>query len=597
MSFGSIPVFSSLAFEAGPEKILFPMPWFPNRVFAMIPLPQSVSQPDLIPARILNEHAYCPRLAWYEWIQAQFTDNADTVDGTFQHRRVNLPDRKDFDPPEIEEEPFEPFHARSVMLSSLVHGIIAKMDLLEIDGSNATPVEYKRGKVPDVPHHSYEPERVQVTAQALVLRENGYTVTEGIIYYIASKTRVTVPITQDLIDLTLGHAKALREMAVSDKIPLPLQDSPKCPRCSLVGICLPDETNWLIQHPQKDTPTEDKVRRLVPARDDREPAYILAQGAQVGKSDTRLIVRLKGETLREIKLHDLSQLSLFGNVQITAQALREVAMADIPIAHLSQSGWFYATTQGFGIKNIQLRILQFQAAADPAQSLALAKSFIQAKIKNQRTLLRRNSLPDASPPLDLLAQSIDDAGNASSLESLLGIEGNAARHYFQGFGQLLTNPETFLFLDRNRRPPKDPINATLSFLYAMLIKEVHITLTAVGFDPLCGFFHQPRWGKPALALDLAEEFRPLLADSTALTLINTGELQETHFIRRAGSCAFTEAGKKRVITGWERRLDKLVTHPLFDYAVSYRRILEIQARLLSRVIMGEIATYPGFTTR
>jgi CRISPR-associated protein Cas1 len=254
-------------------------------------------------------------------------------------------------------------------------------------------------------------------------------------------------------------------------------------------------------------------------------------------------------------------------------------------------------TSGFGIKNIELRIRQFQVAGNPTQSLLLARGFIQAKIKNQRTLLRRNAVQDCQLQLDQLAQSIEDAGNAASLESLLGVEGNAARMYFQGFSQLLSNPETFQFLDRNRRPPKDPINAVLSFLYAMLIKEVHIALAAVGFEPLCGFFHQPRWGRPALALDLAEEFRPLLADSTALTLVNTGELQENHFIRRAGSCALTEAGKKRVIAGWERRLDKMITHPLFDYAVSYRRILEIQTRLLSRVIMGEISTYPGFTTR
>ena len=160
-----------------------------------------------------------------------------------------------------------------------------------------------------------------------------------------------------------------------------------------------------------------------------------------------------------------------------------------------------------------------------------------------------------------------------------------------------TSIPAFEFTARNRRPPRDPVNALLSFLYAMLTKDLVVTLVGVGFDPYLGFYHQPRYGRPALALDLMEEFRPLVADSVALGLINNGELRPSDFITRVGAVALTESGRRRVLDAYERRLDLLVTHPRFGYAISYRRIFEVQVRLLARFLMGETASYPAFCTR
>ena len=151
--------------------------------------------------------------------------------------------------------------------------------------------------------------------------------------------------------------------------------------------------------------------------------------------------------------------------------------------------------------------------------------------------------------------------------------------------------------DRNRRPPRDPVNAVLSFVYSLLVKELTIVLQAVGFDPMLGFFHRPRYGRPSLALDVAEEYRPLIADSTALMAFNNGELDHTSFLERAGAVTLTEAGRKSVIAAFERRLEQEVTHPIFGYRVSYRRILEVQARLLARTITGELPEYIPFFTR
>jgi len=218
------------------------------------------------------------------------------------------------------------------------------------------------------------------------------------------------------------------------------------------------------------------------------------------------------------------------------------------------------------------------------------------KIKNCRTLLRRH-LQNGRATVAHLGELAKKAQRAEDATSLLGIEGTAAREYFAGFAQLLKGSPVFNLEGRNRRPPRDPVNALLSFLYAMLTKELTVVVHTSGFDPMLGLFHRPRYGRPSLALDLAEEFRPLVADSTVLTLVNNGEVSESSFIRRSGGVALTDPGRKAVIAAFERRMDTLVTHPLFGYRISYRRILQVQARLLGRAILGEIDNYPSFSTR
>jgi CRISPR-associated protein Cas1 len=194
------------------------------------------------------------------------------------------------------------------------------------------------------------------------------------------------------------------------------------------------------------------------------------------------------------------------------------------------------------------------------------------------------------------------AATAASIESLLGIEGAAARLYFGSFPSMLRNEKrlpgaAFEFQNRNRRPPRDAVNCLLSFLYAMLVKDLTATVLAIGFDPYLGFFHRPRFGRPALALDLAEEFRPLIAESVAINAINNGEVGPNDFFSRAGGVALTADGRKTVLAGYERRLATQVRHPTFGYRVSYRRVLEVQARLLAAHLLGEVPAYVPFMTR
>jgi CRISP-associated protein Cas1 len=549
--------------------------------------------PDLLPARMLNEYVYCPRLGYLEWVQGEFAENVFTEDGSYAHRRVDERD-EELAPPLDDEAPKV---SRSVLLSAQKLKLIAKIDLVETAGKAATPVDYKRGKKPDIPEGAYEPERVQLCAQGLILRDNGFECSSGVIYYSGSKDRVAVNFDQTLVERTIALAESFREIANSAKIPPPLEDSPKCYGCSLNGICLPDETS-LLKEPAGATHKEP--RRLSPARDDALPVYVQTQGCYVSKSGDALVINDKGQKIAESKLFETSQLSLFGNIQVTTQAIHELCRRGIPIIYLSSGGWFYGMTIDPMNKNVDLRIHQYRGVDDAQRSLALARRFVATKIRNCRTLLRRNAEGVDDETLRRLRESAGEAETAQNVESLLGIEGDAARVYFNAFALMIKKTEVganFTFDGRNRRPPKDPVNALLSLAYSLLVKDLSITLVSVGFDPFLGFYHRPRYGRPSLALDLMEEFRPLVGDSTVINAINTGVVNPSDFVRAGGGVALKTNARRDFIAAYERRMDQLVRHPVFGYQISYRRVLEVQCRLLGRYLTGEIANYPEFLTR
>jgi CRISPR-associated protein Cas1 len=566
-------------------------------------MPDLLEATDLLPARMLNEFTYCPRLAYLEWVQGEWADNADTLDGEYVHRNADRPDHRAIGmpgPDEVAEE--DRLHARSLRLESEELGVVAVVDIVEVEGQRATPVDYKKGAAPDIPEGAWEPERVQLCAQGLLLREAGFECDEGFLWYAGSRRRVSVRFDDALVARTRELIAGCRQMARGGAMPLPLVDSPKCPRCSLVGICLPDETHLLLQQADANASSADdpepptRPRTLLAPRPETIPLHIAEPGARVGKRGDRLVVELKDETLAEVRLKDVSELCLYGPVQVSTQAMHELLDRDIAVCYFTSGGWFRGIAHGMAHKNIELRIRQHAVAADPNQALCLARAFVAGKIRGGRTLLRRN-LPEGGDILDSLAQAARDAERSESIGSLMGVEGMAAKRYFAAFATLFKDQRGIAFEGRNRRPPTDPVNATLSFLYSLLARELTAATLACGLDPYLGFLHQPRYGRPALALDLAEEFRSLLADSTALSLFNTGELTANDFVARAGAVALRPTGRKAVLKAWERRLLSEVIHPVFGYTASYRRILMIQARLLGRVLLGELPEYPAFKTR
>ncbi len=590
-----------------------------------------IASPRLIPAKALAQFAYCPRLGYLEWVQSEFEENEYTLDGERIHARVDqlsfhkssrIPDPEDL--ADAAPEPDQVLHAgvpqapaqgkpkvaRAITLSSETHGLIARLDIIEHQGKRASPVDYKRGKKPDIPGNAWFPNKVQVAAQALILRDNGFECTHGVIYYAGSKDRVEVEVDDDLVAATLDVARRFRAAAESRRIPPPLVNSPKCVGCSLAGICLPDETLSLAtaeaasEADSREDPIvlQAEVRRLIPPRHDSVPLYVQHQGSKIGLSGEELHIWAGGER-SSVRLLHTSQICVFGSgVQISTQAVKAALRYGIPICYFSYGGWFQGMVTGPWHKNVEVRIDQYKTSFDQARSLALARAFVRGKILNQRTLLRRNARLEDKAVLKRLKALSDETRQASDLGQLLGIEGTAARLYFENFRAMLKVKDEKRALEfypggRNRRPPKDPVNAMLSFGYSMLTKDLAVITQSVGFDPLLGFFHQPRYGRPALALDLMEEFRPIVVDSVVITTINRGEITIRDFFESAGTFTLKPNARKTFIHAYERRMDELVTHPIFRYRISYKRIMEVQARLLARHISGELENYVPFTVR
>ncbi len=584
----------------------------------------SLSLPDYLPARMVNEFVYCRRLFFYEWVEGVFAHSADTVEGALRHEKLER--REDELPAPEELVDGQARKARSVQLSSDRVGVTARIDLIECAGGSVVPVDYKKGSPRDGDDgpRAWPADRAQVGVQAIVLRDNGYRCEEAVLYYSATKQRVRIDVDDELIEEIESVIADARDVASSGVIPPPLVHSRKCPRCSLVGICLPDETALSREHRGIDDARQlelfdassgrggeqsgEEVRKLVPSRDDLRPVYVNGHGLTIGISGEVLKIRQpakkkggRAKVLQEVRTGEISQLNVFGNAHLTSAAVRALCWAEKPISYFSHGGWFYGMTRGIGLKNVFLRREQFRRADDGWFCLRLARRLVVSKIRNQRTLLQRNHIEPPKLALLRMRRLAEQAGAAESLPELLGIEGNAARFYFQNFAGMIKGDEdgirSFDFSKRNRRPARDPVNALLSFAYSILAKDLTVICTAIGFDPYLGFYHQPRFGRPALALDLMEEFRPLVADSAVLTAINTGMIGPRHFISAGDASALTPAGRKSFVRAYEQRIDGLVTHPLFGYRVSYRRVMEIQARLVARLLTGEIDAYQGFETR
>ena len=557
-------------------------------------LPIISEPPDAVPARMVNEVLYCERLLYLEWAQREFADNHFTVEGTLvAHRRVDAK----AEAPEAPDAA-ESWRARSVWLTSERLGLTAKIDVVDADESGAVaPIEYKRGKRPkheDAREGAWLPERAQLCAQVLLLRDHGYRCDEAWIWYAGSREKVAIAIDDALIETTRAAVARAREITRAGCIPEPLLDDPKCRGCALSGICLPDEVHLLHAREERRA-----IRHLHPARDDRSPLYVQEGGTKIGISKERLVITSRDGHKTHARIPNTSHVAIFGAVQISTQALTALLSRNIPVAFFSAGGWYYGRTLTSDSKNVELRVAQYDAVRREDVRLRIADGLIENKILNQRTMLRRNHQSIGDVTLNELKFLAREAGSCPNRKSLLGIEGTAARLYFSQLVGMLKGPGlgAFDYRGRNRRPPKDPLNAMLSFCYALLTKDWSLALQLAGLDPLLGFLHEPRFGRPALALDLMEPFRPIVADSTVIGAINNGEITPRDFILTPVGCSMTSTGRKRLLGAYERRMSQEVTHPVFDYRISYRRVLEVQARLLGRHLLGEIGDYPAFRTR
>jgi len=569
---------------------------------------------SLWPARNVAEHAYCPRLFYYMQVEGIFLPSSDTEKGVAVHRRVDKPSAAPEDDEGTATDPERPRVLRSLALTSKRLGLTATLDLAEISGQVAVPVEYRKGRPkrtamappPDDPGEADDPplsvkeawptDRVQVGFQAVLLEEAGYTVTEAVIYYAEEKLRLKVAVDAALKAEALATLEAAKECAKGPR-PLPLVNDPRCVRCSLQPICLPDEVN----HQRAPAPADESTpRKIWPPRD--EGIHIVAQqsGTKIGVNGMTLrVVDKNGVTVKTIPLANIESLSLLGSVQMTTQAFHALADRGVPVAFLSTAGRMIAMVDPLDSVSAEIRRAQIRRLDRSETCLELARSLVSAKILNQRTLLMRNhaSLPPAVPAE--LVKEAESAASANSLDAVRGHEGQAAAIYFEHFAGMFKAAVAGEFdaNGRQRRPPPDPINSVLSLGYTMLTHECTAALRVARLEPSIGGFHISKPGRPALALDLMEPFRPLIADSVAVATFNRGQLTEGHFLRTAAGCALTSAGRKAFFGALGRRMDTEVTHPVFQYRLSYRRMIVLHARMIAAWLVGEVPTLAFLTTR
>lgn len=555
---------------------------------------EGFEEQEYVPLRGVNAHVFCPRLYWLEYVAGEFAHNAHTLEGRSVHRRVDRPGGEMGAPDEGPN-----WHTRSLWLSDDQLGISGRIDLVDFAEDGAVmPVDTKKGKPTD-DGALWPSDRVQLVLQALLLRAHGFACDQIAAWYHGARSRVLEALSQDAIAWAKEALEETRRTDALEMPPPPLVDSPKCSGCSLHAICMPDEINALSGGAPERGPAA--IRRVVPRRQTALPLYVSSSGTRVrlSKHELRIVPPSYLEEVEEqrVGLGKVSELNLMGGVQVTTQALQACLRRGVRVNFLSSSGWYYGSAQSTERRQVQVRIGQFEAAGTP-RALEVARVLISDKIYNQRVLLRRNASGQAEEALAELDRLRREAEHAGDPAQLLGYEGMAARVYWEAFStQLSRDEERWQMGGRNRRPPRDPANALLSFAYAMLVKDCTRAVEGCGLDAYLGMFHTAHHGRPSMALDLMEPFRPLIVDSAVLRMVRNGEVDPDGFHYTGQAVAMKRRTKKSLLSAYERRVRQEITHPVFSYRISYRQVLGVQARLLSRVMAGELEQLPSFRTR
>jgi len=547
-----------------------------------------------LPVRRLHNFAYCPRLFYLQWVENLFVENGDTIEGQHVHRNVDKPTVLD----ENEKASALPEGARlrSLRLESIFLGLTGVIDLVEERNGIIRLVDFKKGAArrdENGERAPKYPDLVQVLAYVMMLHEENIYPEEATIYYAAEKRHVLVPLTPENYAQCRQLIKQAKETAIAGKCPPPLEEDSRCLYCSAYPICLPNESAYWAHGNGCE---REIVQPPRPENDEGEVLIVQKAGAVVGIRAQQFTVSFRDEVLKKLPVRQVRAIYLYGAIQVTAAAAQFCLENEVDVSYFSPAGRFLGLLRGLPASGIDARLGQYRAYENLPVRLLLAREFIRAKIHNQRVMLMRNANPQPQS-ISELEHLRDRALEAQDITSLMGTEGRAAAIYFSEFSGMLREGLGFSFEARNRRPPRDPVNALLSLAYSVLSKEFTGVCYSVGLDPFVGFLHAPRYGRPALALDLMEEFRPLIADSVAISLINRQELDRGDFIFSSNGVFLAEEGRRSFWEAYSRRMDTEIKHPVFGYKMAYRRMIEVQCRQVWRVLRGDVTAYQGFTTR
>ncbi|KYC43863.1 CRISPR-associated protein Cas1 [Scytonema hofmannii PCC 7110] len=545
------------------------------------------TKPDTIRVSALHALAYCQRLFYLEEVEELYTQDA----AVFAGRRLHVEIEK------AEDEEWE-----ELFLTSEELGLRGRLDALRTRDGQTIPYEHKRGRChrdENKQPQAWESDRLQILAYAYLLESAlGITVQEGRIRYHADNVLVRVPLDdsgRSAVREAIQQARTLRQ---STHRP-PVTDNERlCARCSLAPVCLPEEAR--LAHDREWQPI-----RLFPEDDDRQIIHILEPGTTVGRTGEQIKITRRGQAVETVPARHVGQLVLHSFSQISTQALHFCAEQGIGVHFISGGGRYigsFDTRQG----SIQRRIRQYAALSNPDTCLELARKLVNCRGQGQRKFLMRgtrgktevsDTLKKAINQMQILLKQVP---KAKSLESLLGLEGNLARLYISALPCLISQdiPKELHFSNRNRRPPKDRFNSLLGFGYALLIKDVMNAILTVGLEPALGFYHQPRSQAAPLVLDLIEIFRVPLVDMSIMASINRGQWEvQTDFDIRGEQVWLSETGKRKFVELYERRKQETWKHPVTGYSLTYRRLMELEVRLLEKEWSGEAGLFAQLILR
>lgn len=335
--------------------------------------------------------------------------------------------------------------------------------------------------------------------------------------------------------------------------------------------------------------------------------YVTTDGAWLRKDGENIVMQVEGQEHGRLPMHMLESVVCFGRVLVSPPLMGHCSEQGITITHLTENGRFLARIEGPVAGNVLLRRSQYRRSDDSAACAEVVRGVLAGKVQNQRAVLARgrrdraerldaDALGKLDDAIKRLARVARDISREPDVERMRGLEGEAAHAYFANFDALIgASDDTLTFAGRNRRPPTDPINTLLSFLYTLLTHDCRSAAETVGLDPAVGFLHRDRPGRPGLALDLAEEFRPLLGERLALTLVNRGQLKGRDFEwADSGAVTLTDEGRKTVLTAYQERKREELHHPFTDEKVPIGLLPSLQAQLLSRHLRGDLDGYPPF---
>lgn len=530
----------------------------------------STGKPDPIPISLVSHTQFCPRRAWLESV-GERTDTYQMAVGDAAHARVDTPSSA------------RGAELRSVDIGNEDWGITGRIDAMYATDAGFVIREHKATPVSRSPTVT-DAMRLQLTLQRACLEFQGEVVAGTEIYFTSHNKVVPVELTdEDFLHAVqlVERTKTIIESAVA---PEPLEDSPKCMRCSHASVCLPEERRL--------APVS---KRIVPSAPDTQIVHLTRYGARASISKRRLTVKYKDETLAEVPVERVLGVQVHGNIDLSSALIRELLWRGSSIVWCSGAGRVIGWSQPTNSPNGLHRIAQHVASAEGR--LGIAREMLQAKIANQATQLRRGA--GNSADVQRLRNIQSQLAEAMTWQHILGAEGEAASIYFSAWPALFKEDivAEWGWQGRGSRPARDRINALLNYAYGMLVADCIRAIVSCGLDPHAGFIHSSSRNKPALALDLMEEFRAPVADSVVISAVNNGEIRHSDFHEHLGSVRLSDSARKALITAYERRIQTQFRHPIFEYQVTWRRAMEVQARQVLGVLDGSQPGYAGIKTR